>query len=189
MLTGIPLATYGLGLDVFHAPAYTAPLAGTPPVVLTVHDVSYARRPGDYPYKLDPIRQWFYRASARHAAAIVTDSAFSASEIEAAYEIRRDQIAVVPLAADQRFCPGEAWAAAAGTRRHALRAARRRSPCAPQARSSARGDPAGSRAASITAAARDRLHRPRPRRRSRSGRSGRSRRSTGRRTAARRSKR
>jgi glycosyltransferase involved in cell wall biosynthesis len=108
MLTGIPLATYGHGLDVFHAPAYTAPLAGTPPVVLTVHDVSYARRPGDYPYKLDPIRQWFYRASARHAAAIVTDSAFSASEIEAAYEIRRDQIAVVPLAADQRFCPVEA---------------------------------------------------------------------------------
>jgi alpha-1,3-rhamnosyl/mannosyltransferase len=105
MLSGIPLATRGLGLDVFHAPAYTAPLAGVPPLVLTVHDVSYARRPEDYPYKLDPVRRWFYRSSARHAAAIVTDSAFSAGEITAAYGIDRDRITVVPLAADARFRP------------------------------------------------------------------------------------
>ena len=105
MLTGLPLAVHGLGLHVFHAPAYTAPLVGTPPVVLTVHDVSYARRPEDYPYHLDPARRWFYRASARSASAIITDSAFSAAEIEAAYSIPGDRITVVPLAADARFSP------------------------------------------------------------------------------------
>jgi len=108
MVSGIPLATRGLQLDLFHAPAYTAPLAGVPPVVLTVHDVSYARRASDYPYKLDPVRRWFYRASVRHAAAIVTDSAFSAGEIESAYGIDRSQIAVIPLAADARFRPRDA---------------------------------------------------------------------------------
>ena len=110
MLTGLPLAVRGLGLHVFHAPAYTAPLVGTPPVVLTVHDVSYARRPEDYPYHLDPVRRWFYRASARSASAIITDSAFSAAEIEAAYSIPGDRITVVPLAADARFSPSTAAA-------------------------------------------------------------------------------
>jgi len=117
MVSGIPIAIRGLRLDLFHAPAYTAPLIGVPPVVLTVHDVSYARRASDYPYKIDPVRRWFYRASVRHAAAIVTDSAFSASEIESAYGIHRDQIAVIPLAADARFRPrdtGPALAELAG---------------------------------------------------------------------------
>jgi hypothetical protein len=44
-LTSLPLAIQRAGVDVFHAPAYTAPLWGSTPIVLSIHDVSYARPP------------------------------------------------------------------------------------------------------------------------------------------------
>lgn len=83
-------------LDLFHAPAYTAPFT-TVPVVLTVHDVSYARRPEFYAHRSGPLRQWFYRRSAARAAHIITDSAFSRDEISAAYAVPESRITVVPL--------------------------------------------------------------------------------------------
>jgi glycosyltransferase involved in cell wall biosynthesis len=91
---------------VFHAPAYTAPLWQGQPLILTIHDVVYARHPEWYPGELDPIRQWFYRRSARRARRIVTDSAFSRSEIAAAYGVPVERIDVVPLAASRVFSPG-----------------------------------------------------------------------------------
>jgi glycosyltransferase involved in cell wall biosynthesis len=100
---GLPLAARGTSFDVFHAPAYTAPLLGLRPCVVTVHDVSYARAPEDYPYKLDRIRSWFYRQSAVRATAIITDSKFSQSEITAAYGIPPERITVVPLGVGPPF--------------------------------------------------------------------------------------
>lgn len=91
--------------DVLHAPAYTAPFWGAPPVVLTVHDVSYERRPEWYPWRRDPIRRAFYRLSATHATLIVTDSEFSRSEIVAAYGIAGDRIRVIPLGVGPTFTP------------------------------------------------------------------------------------
>jgi glycosyltransferase involved in cell wall biosynthesis len=104
-LVGLPQAAQRARLDVLHAPAYTAPLWGTAPVVLTVHDVSYARHPEWYPYRRDVVRRAFYRRSARRARLVLTDSEFSASEIVAAYGIARERIAVVPLGVDARFSP------------------------------------------------------------------------------------
>jgi glycosyltransferase involved in cell wall biosynthesis len=92
-------------VDVLHAPAYTAPLWGRVPVVLTIHDVSYARHPEWYPYRRDLVRRAFYRRSAKAARLVVTDSEFSASEIVAAYAIPRERIAVVPLGVEARFAP------------------------------------------------------------------------------------
>lgn len=106
MAASLPLAVRGAGLDVFHAPAYQAPLWGVHPLVLTIHDVSYARHPEWHPYKNDPFRRAFYRRSARAADRIVTDSQFSRDEIVAAYGTRADRIAVVPLAASPLFTPG-----------------------------------------------------------------------------------
>jgi glycosyltransferase involved in cell wall biosynthesis len=103
MLTGVPLAARGLALDVFHAPAYTAPLVGVAPLVLTIHDVSYARQPGDYPYRRDRLRRWFYAASARRAHVVVTDSSFSAREIHLAYGIPLERITVIPLGVDRSY--------------------------------------------------------------------------------------
>jgi glycosyltransferase involved in cell wall biosynthesis len=104
-LVGLPQTAQRARLDVLHAPAYTAPLWGAPPVVLTIHDVSYARHPEWYPYRRDVVRRAFYRRSARRARLVLTDSEFSESEITAAYGIPRDRIAVVPLGVDARFSP------------------------------------------------------------------------------------
>lgn len=113
MAASIPLAVQGAGIDVYHAPAYTAPLWGVHPQVLTIHDVSYERRPDWNAHRNDPIRRFFYRTSALAADRILTDSAFSREEITAAYGIPPDRIDVVPLAASRVFGPGPFDAAAA----------------------------------------------------------------------------
>jgi glycosyltransferase involved in cell wall biosynthesis len=76
------------------------------PQLLTIHDVSYERRPEWNAYKNDRFRRAFYRRGALAADRIVTDSEFSRSEITAAYAIPRERIAVVPLAAADAFVPG-----------------------------------------------------------------------------------
>ena len=106
MGASLPFAARGAGLDVFHAPAYTAPLWGVHPQAVTIHDVSYERRPEWNAYRNDPFRRAFYRRSALAADRVVTDSAFSQREITAAYGIPPDRISVVPLAAAVTFTPG-----------------------------------------------------------------------------------
>lgn len=106
MALSIPLAARGARLDVFHAPAYTAPLWGVHPQAVTIHDVSYERKPEWNAYKNDRARRFFYRRSALSADQIITDSAFSRSEITAAYGIPAERISVVPLAAAEKFAPG-----------------------------------------------------------------------------------
>jgi alpha-1,3-rhamnosyl/mannosyltransferase len=96
-LVDLPRAVRAEGLDVFHAPAYTAPLHSAHPLALTIHDVSYERHPEWYPYRRDAIRRWFYRRSARTADVIITDSDFSRREIAAAYGLDSNHIRVVPL--------------------------------------------------------------------------------------------
>ncbi len=102
-LIDLPQAIRGEGLDVFHAPAYTAPLHGAHPLALTIHDVSYERHPEWYPYRRDAIRRWFYRRCARTADVVITDSSFSRSEIAAAYGIDARHIRVVPLGVGSPF--------------------------------------------------------------------------------------
>jgi glycosyltransferase involved in cell wall biosynthesis len=106
MITGLPRAARRAGLNLFHAPSYTVPLGGPRPLVVTIHDVSYERRPEWYPYKRDPLRRAFYRWSARHADHIVTDSEFSKSEIVAAYGVPAGKVTVIPLAAAPLFTSG-----------------------------------------------------------------------------------
>ena len=106
-LAGVPAAARRAGVDLIHAPAYTAPSHVGVPVVVTIHDVSYERWPEWYPYRRDPIRRWFYRRSATGADQIVTDSEFSRSEIVAAYGVPVERISVVPLGVDvSMFSPG-----------------------------------------------------------------------------------
>jgi glycosyltransferase involved in cell wall biosynthesis len=102
-LVGIPRAAWRAGIDVLHAPAYTAPFWSPVPTVLTIHDVSYELHPQWYPYRRDWARRAFYRCSAYAAAHIMTVSAFSASEIAAAYRIPPGRITVAPLGVDEIF--------------------------------------------------------------------------------------
>lgn len=105
MLTGLPLTVRQVRPTVFHAPAYTAPLGVAAPLVLTVHDVSYARHPEWYPARIDPVRRWWWRRSATRATRVLTDSEFSRREIEAAYGIPPAQIDVAPLGVSDSFGP------------------------------------------------------------------------------------
>src|SRR5205807_9068431 len=100
------LAVRHARLDVFHARAYTAPLGGVHPQAVTIHDVSPVRKPEWDAYRNDPARRFFYRRSALAADRVLTDSAFSRSEITAAYGIPGDRIDVVPLAAADTFTSG-----------------------------------------------------------------------------------
>lgn len=105
VVSGLPYAASRARAAVFHAPAYTAPLWGARPLVLTVHDVSYARHPEWYPHESGPLRRAFYARSARRADLVLTDSRFSQQEIVAAYGLDPDRIVVVPLGVSSTFVP------------------------------------------------------------------------------------
>jgi glycosyltransferase involved in cell wall biosynthesis len=68
-------------LDVFFAPAYTAPLGLNVPLALTIHDVSFLAHPEWFRPRERMRRQWLTRRSARAAAVVFTDSMFSRDEI------------------------------------------------------------------------------------------------------------
>ena len=102
-LVGLPRAAKRAGVDLVHAPAYTAPWWSPVPVVVTIHDVSYELHPQWYPYRRDRLRRAFYRRSARGATHVLTVSRFSAAEISAAYGIAPDRITVTPLGVDDTF--------------------------------------------------------------------------------------
>jgi glycosyltransferase involved in cell wall biosynthesis len=111
MLVGLPRAAARARVDLIHAPAYTAPFWSGVPVVVTIHDVSYARHPEWYPYRRDWVRRAFYRRSARAASHVITDSTFSAGEITAAYRIPASRITVAPLGVDASFAHADRGAA------------------------------------------------------------------------------
>ena len=87
-------------LDVFFAPAYTAPLRLEPPSVVVMHDVSFAAHPEWFPWRHGLRLRRFARWSTRRAAAVITMSAFSAAEIRAHFDVAADRIRVIPLAVD-----------------------------------------------------------------------------------------
>lgn len=68
-------------LDVFFAPAYTAPLRLRVPRVVTIHDVSYAAHPEWFSLREGIRRRWITQQTAHSAAGVITDSAFSRDEI------------------------------------------------------------------------------------------------------------
>jgi glycosyltransferase involved in cell wall biosynthesis len=85
--------------DVFFAPGYTAPLRLTCRLVVTIHDLAYFAHPEWFPAREGFRRRWLTRAAARRAAAILTDSEFSAREITARLAIPPSRVHVVLLGA------------------------------------------------------------------------------------------
>jgi glycosyltransferase involved in cell wall biosynthesis len=67
--------------DVLFAPGYTAPLRARIPVVVTVHDVSFAAHPEWFSWREGLRRRVLTRATARRAARVITVSEFSKREI------------------------------------------------------------------------------------------------------------
>jgi glycosyltransferase involved in cell wall biosynthesis len=94
--------------DVFWYPwnvSLPAPRRGV--VVATMHDVAPLALPDPRWWKWLKNRRWWsrYRATAKRAALLLTDSAFSAAEIERTLGVPRARIRVVPLAADEVAIP------------------------------------------------------------------------------------
>lgn len=81
--------------DVFFAPAYTAPLGLPCPFAVTIHDVSFSRRPEWFRLREGMRRRWLTRRAARRAAAVLTVSNFSAGEIRDLYDVPAERISVV----------------------------------------------------------------------------------------------
>ncbi|HTV01874.1 MAG TPA: glycosyltransferase family 1 protein [Luteitalea sp.] len=87
-------------LDAWFAPAYTAPLRLRVPLVVAMHDVSFAAHPEWYAWRHGVRLRAVARWSARKAARVVTLTHFSASEITRHLGVPPDRVCVVPLAVD-----------------------------------------------------------------------------------------
>lgn len=83
-------------LDVWFGPAYTAPLALDIPIVITIHDVSFAAHPEWFRFREGLRRRWLTQQSAQRARAVVTVSEFSKREIVEHLGIAAEKIHVVP---------------------------------------------------------------------------------------------
>jgi glycosyltransferase involved in cell wall biosynthesis len=83
--------------DVLFAPGYTAPLTAGAPTVLTVHDVSFFAHPEWFAFREGLRRRWLTAWSARRARTVITDTAFSQSEIRRHIGIPESRIRVIPL--------------------------------------------------------------------------------------------
>jgi glycosyltransferase involved in cell wall biosynthesis len=88
-------------LDVFFAPAYTAPLRLPVPTVLTIHDVSYLAHPEWFRLREGIRRRWLTRHSAARAQAIITVSHFSKGEIVEHLRVPDSRVHVIPQGIDR----------------------------------------------------------------------------------------
>lgn len=87
-------------LDVFFAPAYSLPLRLRTPAVVAMHDVSFAAHPEWFPWREGLRRRWLARWSASRAAAVLTLTEFSRSEILDHLGATRAKVRVIPPAVD-----------------------------------------------------------------------------------------
>jgi len=95
----LPRLAQRAGADVLFAPAYTSPLRCPIPVVLTIHDVSFAAHPEWFSWREGLRRRTLARFSARRAARVIADSEFSKREIATHLGVDRSRIEVIHLGA------------------------------------------------------------------------------------------
>ena len=92
----VPRAAASDHLDVWFAPAYTAPLRLAPPFVVAIHDLSVVAHPEWFRLREGARRRWLTSQSARRAAAVVTLSEFSKHELEDHLHVAPERIHVIP---------------------------------------------------------------------------------------------
>jgi glycosyltransferase involved in cell wall biosynthesis len=89
-------------LDVFFAPAYTAPLGTRVPLAVTIHDISFVAHPEWFRAREGFRRRWLTRRASHAAAVVFTDSEFSRSEIDARLRVTPSRVVVIPPGVTQR---------------------------------------------------------------------------------------
>lgn len=85
--------------DVLFSPAYTCPLWCPVPIVLVIHDVSFAAHPEWFPWREGLRRRTLTRLGARRAARVITDADFSKDEITRLLGVPSQRIDVIYLGA------------------------------------------------------------------------------------------
>jgi len=92
----LPKAIAADRLDVWFAPAYSAPLRLNIPVVLAVHDLSFFARPEWFTLREGIRRRWITSRSVAAAARVITISHFSKRELIDRLNVAADRIDVIP---------------------------------------------------------------------------------------------
>jgi len=82
--------------DVLFSPAYSGPVFGSMPLVVSIHDVSFAAHPEWFRWREGLRRRVLTRASARRAASVLTLTEFSRGEIHRHLGVPLDRIAIAP---------------------------------------------------------------------------------------------
>ena len=82
-------------LDLFFAPAYSAPLRLAVPTVVTMHDVSFIAHPEWFRWREGARRRWLAQHTMARAEAIISVSAFTRTEILRSYNVRSERVRVV----------------------------------------------------------------------------------------------
>ena len=95
-------------LDVFFAPAYTAPLGLRVPLAVTIHDVSFVAHPEWFRPREGFRRRWLTRKGAHRAAVVFTVSEFSRKEIERHLDVASSRIVVIPQGVTNRASTAQA---------------------------------------------------------------------------------
>lgn len=100
----LPLELLRARADLFHATDFVAPLPNPTPTVVTIHDLTFLRRPD-----LVTSRAARYYAqvprSVRRARAVIAVSSATAHDVVTMLGVPRERVHVVPLAADPAFRP------------------------------------------------------------------------------------
>ncbi|PYR29655.1 MAG: hypothetical protein DMF92_11080 [Acidobacteria bacterium] len=110
----LPRTAAGDHLDVFFAPAYTAPRALRVPTIVAMHDLSFVAHPEWFRVREGIRRRTLARQTAARARAVVTISEFSRRELVDRLGVREPLIHVIPPGITR---PIEAHSAARGDSR------------------------------------------------------------------------
>jgi glycosyltransferase involved in cell wall biosynthesis len=106
MALSLPRALRRLGADLAHT-QYALPLRSPCPVVVTVHDVSFAREASLMSWKDRLVFRRVVPRAVRRAARVLTVSERSKRDLLALYGVREERVVVTPNGVDPAFHPGE----------------------------------------------------------------------------------
>ena len=101
----VPRAVAADHLDVWFAPAYTAPLRLATPIVVAIHDLSFVAHPEWFRLREGARRRWLTARSATRAAAVITISEFPRRELIETLDVPASKIQVIPPG-DRGWGPG-----------------------------------------------------------------------------------
>lgn len=105
--------------DLYHEPNFLA-FKCKKPAIITVHDLSWIRYPHTHPIERVRAMDKYFEPGLRHAALILTDSAFVKRELIEVFGLRPELIMPVPLGVEPLFRPQSAEETLPVLNRHAL---------------------------------------------------------------------